>query len=139
MAVQQSLFDAEGGTPMLESARWIERVLLGEIALGVCVIAVAIIGALMLAGRLPLLDGARIVIGCFVLLGAPVIAAAFVDDRGELNVASTPPPPITVPIESTRPDLPPANFDPYAGASLREGQNRTPSPTAEPFSGSYNR
>lgn len=120
LALQQSLFDAEGGTPMLESARWIEGVMLGEIALGLCVIAVSCIGALMLNGRLPLREGGRIVFGCFLLLGAPVIAAAFVDDRGELNVASTPPPPITVPIESTRPDLPPANFDPYAGASLRE-------------------
>lgn len=120
LTAQQSLFEAGGGTSMVESARWIERVILGDIALGVCVIAVAVIGALMLTGRLPLREGARIVVGCFVLLGAPVIAAGFVDGGGELNVASTPLPPVTVPIESTRPDLPPANFDPYAGASLRE-------------------
>ena len=76
LAVQQSLFEAGGGTPMVESARWVEGVMLGEIALGVCVIAVAFIGALMLTGRLPLREGARMVIACFVLLGTPVIATA---------------------------------------------------------------
>ena len=37
---------------MAESARWIEGVMLGEIALGVCIIAVAFTSALMLTGRL---------------------------------------------------------------------------------------
>lgn len=105
---------------MAESARWIEGVMLGEIALGVCVLAVALIGGLMLTGRLPLREGMRVVLGCFVLLGAPVIAAGFAGGGGGMSEALTPPPPVTVPIESTRPDLPPANFDPYAGASLRE-------------------
>jgi type IV secretion system protein VirB2 len=120
LAEQQSLFDAGGSAPMMQSVQWIEHVMLGEIALGLCVIAVAFLGALMLTGRLPLRDGGRIVAGCFLVLGAPLIAAEFVDNRGELNVASTPPPPtpVNVPIESTRPDLPPANYDPYAGASL---------------------
>ncbi len=120
LAVQQSLFEAGGGTPMVESARWIEGVMLSEIALGVCVIAVAFTGALMLTGRLPLREGARVVVGCFVLLGAPVIAAGFVVDGGGVIEASSPPPPVAVPNESSRPNLPPANFDPYAGASLRE-------------------
>ncbi len=79
LAVQQSLFEAGGGTPMAESARWIEGVMLGEIALGICVIAVALFGVLMLTGRLLLREGARVVLGCFVLLGAPVIAAGFID------------------------------------------------------------
>jgi type IV secretion system protein VirB2 len=79
LAVQQSLFEAGGGAPMAESARWIEGVMLGEIALGVCVIAVAFIGALMLTGRLPLRQGMQVVIGCFVLLGAPIIAAGLLD------------------------------------------------------------
>lgn len=120
VAEQRSLFDGGGDAPMMQSVQWIERVMLAEIALGLCVIAVALIGALMLTGRLPLREGGRIVAGCFLLLGAPVIAAGFVGDRAELDVASTPPLPVNVPIESTRPDLPPANFDPYAGASLRE-------------------
>ena len=72
LAVQQSLFEAGGGTPMVESARWIEGVMLGEIALGVGGLAVAFIGALMLTGRLPLREGARVVVGCFLLGGYAV-------------------------------------------------------------------
>jgi type IV secretory pathway VirB2 component (pilin) len=117
LAVQQSLFEAGGGTPMVESARWIEGVMLGEIALGVCVIAVALIGALMLTGRLPLREGARVVVGCFVLLGAPVIAAGFVGGGSEV-IEHSAPTLVALPIEGLRPELPPANFDPYAGASL---------------------
>jgi type IV secretion system protein VirB2 len=120
IAEQRSLFDAAGDSPMMQSAQWVEGVMLGEIALGLCVIAVAFVGALMLTGRLPLREGGRIVVGCFVLLGAPVIAAGFVGGGSELNVASTPPLPVTVQIESTRPELPPADYDPYAGASLRK-------------------
>jgi type IV secretion system protein VirB2 len=120
LAVQQSLFEAGGGTPMVESARWIEGVMLGEIALGVCVIAVAFIGALMLTGRLPLREGARVVVGCFVLLGAPVIAAGFVEGGSELIETRALPLPVVIQIENLRTDLQPANFDPYAGASLSE-------------------
>lgn len=120
LEVQQSLFAAGGAAPMLESVRWIESVMLGEIALGVCLIAVAFIGALMLTGRLPLHESARIVVGCFVLLGAPVIAAGFVGGGGGVIEASSLPPPVIVQNNNPRPDLPPANFDPYAGASLSE-------------------
>jgi type IV secretion system protein VirB2 len=120
LLVQQSLFEPSGGTPLAESTRWIEGVMLGEIALGVCVIAVAFIGALMLTGRLPLREGARVVIGCFVLLGAPVIAAGFSQSGSALIGTSAPPPPDVEWSENPRPDLPAANLDPYAGASLRE-------------------
>lgn len=120
LAVQQSLFEAGGGAPMVESARWVEGVMLGEIALVVCVIAVAFIGALMLIGQLPLRDGARVVVGCFVLLGAPVIAAGFMGGGSELYEAPVLPLPVAAEIETSRANLPRADFDPYAGASLRE-------------------
>jgi type IV secretory pathway VirB2 component (pilin) len=121
VVVQQSLFEAGGEALMVESARWIEGVVLDEIALGLCVIAVALIGALMLTGRLPLREGARIVVGCFVLLGAPVIAVGFVSGGSGVGEASVTSPPVAVQIDDPRPELPPANYDPYAGASL--GQN----------------
>jgi type IV secretory pathway VirB2 component (pilin) len=120
LPVQQSPFEAGGGTPMVDSARWIEGVMLGEVALGVCIIAVAFLGALMLTGRLPLRDGARVVVGCFVLLGAPVIGAGFVGGGSEVTAASALPPLVAKEVKDLRPDLPPANFDPYAGASLRK-------------------
>ena len=75
IAVYKSLFEAGGGTPMAESARWIEGVMPGEIALGLCMIAVALVGALTLTGRLLPHEGMRFVVGGYVLLGAPTIAA----------------------------------------------------------------
>lgn len=124
LAVQLSLFEAGCGTPMVESAHWIEGVMLGETALGICIIAVAFIGALMLTGRLPLRAGMRVVAGCFVLLSAPVIAAGFMGGEGEVIGPSAPPSPVAVPIESPWSDLAPADFDPYAGASLRGDWSR---------------
>lgn len=121
LAVQQGLFQAASGTPMVESARWIESVMLGEIAIGLCGLAAAFIGALMLTGRLPLRDGARIVVGCFVLLGAPVIASGLMQASSGRDDTAPPVPPIAAESEVPSGDMPPANYDPYAGASL--GQN----------------
>jgi type IV secretion system protein VirB2 len=122
LAVQQSLFASSGASPVVETTRWIEGLLLGEVAVMLCVLAVACIGGLMLAGRLPLRGGMRVVVGCFVLLGAPVIATGFVQGGSRVAQAPTSPSPVPVPIETARPDLPPANFDPYAGASLQQGR-----------------
>ena len=105
---------------MMQSVQWIERVMLGDLALGLCVIAIAIIGVVMLGGRLPIREGMRIVLGLFVVLGAPVIASGFVGDRGRVAEDPALRPPITPQAELGRPELPLANFDPYAGASLRE-------------------
>jgi len=83
------------------------------------VLAVAFVGALMLAGRLPLREGLRVALGCFVLLGAPVIAAGFVGFGQEDEVVALPPIASETEAESPRGNLPPADYDPYAGASLR--------------------
>ncbi len=119
LTVQQSLFEADGEAPMAESARWIEGVVSGDIALGVCVITVAFIGALMLTGRLPLRKGARSVVGCFSLLGAPVIASGLLD-LGAGSSQMEVPRLQTLTQGSTRPELPEANYNPYAQASVRD-------------------
>lgn len=99
---------------------WINGVLLGSVAIALCVLAVALVGLLMLGGRLPVRHGMRVVLGCFVLLGAPAIAAGIAGAWQEIP-ASPPLAPATAiePIEEPRADLPPADYDPYAGASLR--------------------
>lgn len=103
---------------MAGAVQWITASLLGSIALALCVLAVASVGLMMLAGRLPVRRGLSVVLGCFVLLGAPVIASAFVAGTQEAIEA-----PVPAVIERSdlppRKDLPPANYDPYAGASLR--------------------
>jgi type IV secretory pathway VirB2 component (pilin) len=121
VAVQQSLFEAGGGAPMVESARWIEGVMLGEIALGMCIIAVAFVGTLMLTGRLPLRNGMRIAMGCFVLLGAPVIAAGLFE-LGGTSLPTSVFSPQTSNQLLPRSELPNASYNPYAQASVRDDQ-----------------
>lgn len=104
---------------MLGSAGdWLTGTLLGSVAVSLCVIAVAIVGLMLMTGRLAIRDGVRVAIGCFVLLGAHVIAGGLHSAANEAvpvgatqvmtPAAAEPPPP-----------LPPSNYDPYAGASLR--------------------
>lgn len=72
----------------------------------------------MLTGRFPIRRGLHIVLGCFILLGAPMIAGAFLSLTEGANQTAPPmqAPPVA---ETPRDDLPPADYDPYAGASLR--------------------
>ncbi len=112
---RQSLFDQSGASPMASSLEWINGVLFGQIAVGLCVLAVAFVGFQMLTGRLALRRGLQVILGCFVLLGAPVIAAGFVSS---FDAGIEPPPPLVPTMEEFPPrdDLPPASRDPYSGA-----------------------
>lgn len=55
------------------TVRWIEGALLGSVATGVAVLAVAFVGYGMLAGRLDWRTGLRVVLGVFILFGAPLL------------------------------------------------------------------
>jgi type IV secretion system protein VirB2 len=46
---------------------------MGEVASGVAVVAVAVVGFLMLTGRLNWRYGATVILGCFILFGATTI------------------------------------------------------------------
>lgn len=120
MSVAGSTMLQPSSEPVLGSAiEWITSTLLGSIALGLCTIAVAVVGLMMLEGRLPIRQGARVIVGCFVIFGAPVIAAGLMG--AWQSERSAPPPPVAIgPDPATeREEPPPANYDPYAGASLR--------------------
>lgn len=103
---------------LVDAALWIQGTLLGTLATAVAVIAVAWIGFRMLSGRINLQRGAVVILGCFVVFGAPVIAAGLMkigetgNDRG---VAAAPPP---APLPPPRPTSTPVPYDPYAGASV---------------------
>jgi hypothetical protein len=85
-----------------------------------CVLAVALFGMAMLNGRLLVKRGMRVVLGCFILLGAPALAASLVDFSGMAGTVPPDAPAFEADIATLREPLPPANYDPYAGASLRE-------------------
>lgn len=72
-----SPFPVATADPLGTATGWLTGTLLGSVAIGLCVIAVAGVGLMMLIGRLPVRLGARVILGCFILLGAPVIASGF--------------------------------------------------------------
>ena len=61
--------------PLASSIGWITGTMLGDLAVTLCVLAVAFVGFSMLTGRVSLRRGGQVILGCFLLLGAPVIAA----------------------------------------------------------------
>ena len=65
--------DPQGSGAVLGAARWIQGTLLGTMATVVAVIAVAVVGLLMLTGRINWRYGAVVIFGCFILFGAASI------------------------------------------------------------------
>lgn len=82
---RRSLFEPSGRNALGDSAGWIADTMLGSVATGLCVLAVAFVGVMMLTGRLDWRQGIRVILGCFIIFGAPVIAAGlmgFMTQRG---------------------------------------------------------
>jgi len=90
--------EQNGDSVIVAAIRWIEQILSGSAASILATIAIASIGLLMLAGRIDWRRGVAIVLGCFVIFGAPSIAQGMLAAvRGEAtppaaSVAASPPP-----------------------------------------------
>lgn len=67
--------DPAGSGPILNALTWVQGTLLGNVATAVAVIAVAVVGFMMLSGRIHWRFGATVILGCFVLFGATTIVA----------------------------------------------------------------
>jgi type IV secretory pathway VirB2 component (pilin) len=67
--------DPAGSSPLIAALQWIQGTLLGNLATTAAVIAVAIVGFLMLTGRVEWRRGLTVVIGCFIIFGATAIVA----------------------------------------------------------------
>ncbi len=93
-------------------------VLMGSVALTLCILAVAILGLTMLWGRIPLRRSLQVVLGCFIILGAPILAAALQQPWSGFGQTGPSIQPPQRQAEPGRPDLPPADYDPYAGAAM---------------------
>jgi type IV secretion system protein VirB2 len=105
-----------GPSALVDGAYWIQGTLLGTLATVLAVIAVAWIGFGMLSGRINLQRGAVVILGCFIVFGAPMIS------RGLMNAAGTAEQSQWAPMIEPAPPPPatpsPAPYDPYAGASV---------------------
>ena len=67
--------DPQGSGPIVSALMWLQGTLLGNVATAVAVIAVAMVGFMMLTGRMNWRFGATVIIGCFILFGAGTIVA----------------------------------------------------------------
>lgn len=105
-----------GGSALFAAVNWGEQLLMGALGTSVAVLAIAFVGLGMLRGRISPRHCFQIVLGCFVLFGAPAIASGIVRAAasGAGGLSSVDAPPVNKP---TLPQKAP-EFDPYAGAAL---------------------
>jgi type IV secretory pathway VirB2 component (pilin) len=75
MSAPAEAADPQGSGPIVNALHWLQGTLLGNVATAVAVIAVAMVGFMMLTGRLNWRFGATVIIGCFVLFGAGAIVS----------------------------------------------------------------
>ena len=67
--------DPQGSGPIVSALMWLQGTLLGNVATAVAVIAVAMVGFMMLTGRMNWRFGATVIIGCFILFGSAAIVS----------------------------------------------------------------
>ena len=67
--------DPQGSGPIVNALNWMQGTLLGNVATTAAVIAVAVVGLMMLTGRMNWRFGATVIVGCFVLFGATAIVS----------------------------------------------------------------
>jgi type IV secretion system protein VirB2 len=67
---------AQSDDPITGALRWMQGILLGPIATSVAVMAVAGVGFMMLTGRMNWRYGGTVIIGVFVIFGAPRLVAS---------------------------------------------------------------
>lgn len=119
-----SLTDPPLDSPIADGVAWVHGAALGSAAAAIAVIAVAAVGLLMLSGRLELKRGITVIIGCFILFGAGGVAVALTGiaraDNAPVPQATPSPEPLS---NQSRSALPPAEYDPYAGASIPQARH----------------
>jgi type IV secretion system protein VirB2 len=79
---QAGYVDPAGSGPIVGAINWIQGTLLGTVATVVAVIAVAVVGLMMLTGRMNWRYGATVILGCFILFGAASIVAGIQSAAG---------------------------------------------------------
>lgn len=67
--------DPAGSGVFVNAVNWLQGTLLGTVATTVAVIAVAVVGFMMLTGRINWRRGAVVILGCFVVFGSASIVA----------------------------------------------------------------
>jgi type IV secretory pathway VirB2 component (pilin) len=71
----QAQGDPAGSSPLLAALNWVQGTLLGNVATSAAVIAVAVVGFMMLTGRIEWKRGLTVIVGAFIIFGAVSIVA----------------------------------------------------------------
>jgi type IV secretion system protein VirB2 len=74
-AYAQVAADPAGSSPLLAALNWVQGTLLGNVATSAAVIAVAVVGFMMLTGRIEWRRGLTVIVGAFIIFGAVSIVA----------------------------------------------------------------
>ena len=77
--------DPAGSSPLIAALGWVQGTLLGNLATTAAVIAVAVVGYMMLTGRIDWRRGLTVVVGCFIIFGAVAIVAGIRSLAGGLQ------------------------------------------------------
>jgi len=67
--------DPAGSGPILGALQWVQGTLLGNLATTAAVISVAVVGLMMLTGRIDWKRGLTVIVGAFIVFGAAAIVA----------------------------------------------------------------
>jgi type IV secretory pathway VirB2 component (pilin) len=81
----QAAGDPAGSSALTAAMEWVQGTLLGNLATSAAVIAVAVVGFLMLTGRMDWRRGLTVVVGCFIVFGAVSIVAGIRSLAGGLH------------------------------------------------------
>jgi type IV secretion system protein VirB2 len=79
---QDSFADPAGSGPIVGALSWLQGTLLGTVATVAAIIAVAVVGFMMLTGRMNWRYGATVILGCFILFGAASIVGGIQASAG---------------------------------------------------------
>jgi type IV secretion system protein VirB2 len=83
-ALAQAQADPAGSSPLIAALSWVQGTLLGTVATSAAVIAIAIVGFLMLSGRMEWRRGVIVIVGAFIIFGAVSIVAGIRSLAGAL-------------------------------------------------------
>lgn len=81
-AAAQTAGGPAGSGPIVQAMGWLRDTLLGQVATTVAVMAVAMVGFMMLTGRLNWRFGATVILGCFILFGSAAIVSGIQSAAG---------------------------------------------------------
>lgn len=68
--------NAQGDDPITNALLWMQNILLGPVATSLAVMAVAGVGFMMLTGRMNWRYGGTVIVGVFIIFGAPRLVAS---------------------------------------------------------------